>query len=371
MTNYAEAKSILFRSLNKDGAAIVNTDDPAWVSMVHGCLARVVGCSMGPTLATAKEGPHALERCSAVVTGATAHRTDVLFRGPWTSSGIQSSLPFIGGHNIMNALEAAACVMTVGEASRQKLGAQALPAIEPTALFGTIESGRLPPGRLECLTSAADPVTVYIDYAHTDDALRTVLEVLRAAFASAGGASPPSSSGTLTVVFGCGGDRDSSKRPRMGAVAARLADKVVITSDNPRTEDSRRIIDDIVAGVAGPDLGKVAIEPDRGAAIHGAIRAAGSGEIVLIAGKGHEDYQILPAAPGSGSTADQPGGNSARAASTVTRFFDDRLVAQEALERRGIRVRPRANHNATRRPTLSHARSSARATHKATARPRT
>jgi UDP-N-acetylmuramoyl-L-alanyl-D-glutamate--2,6-diaminopimelate ligase len=145
-------------------------------------------------------------------------------------------------------------------------------------------------------------LTVFVDYAHTPDALESALRALRT-----------DSGEPLTVVFGCGGDRDRGKRPEMGAVAARLADKVVVTSDNPRTEAPDAIIDEILAGVGAKAH---VVEPDRKAAIERAINDAVPGEIILIAGKGHEKYQIVGA---------------------TTQPFDDVEVARAALRARRLR----------------------------------
>jgi UDP-N-acetylmuramoyl-L-alanyl-D-glutamate--2,6-diaminopimelate ligase len=129
--------------------------------------------------------------------------------------------------------------------------------------------------------AAGDP-TVLVDYAHTDDALRNVLSALR-----------PLTRGELIVVFGCGGDRDRTKRPRMARVAGQYADRIVVTSDNPRTERAEAIIDEIVAGFDSQSPERVIIEPQRRKAIARAIAQAGPEDVVLIAGKGHEHYQIL------------------------------------------------------------------------------
>jgi UDP-N-acetylmuramoyl-L-alanyl-D-glutamate--2,6-diaminopimelate ligase len=137
------------------------------------------------------------------------------------------------------------------------------------------------PGRLQALP-AAGGATVFVDYAHTDDALRNVLETLRALRPR-----------RLLLLFGCGGDRDRTKRPRMGAVAARLADRLYLTSDNPRTEDPAAILADIRAGMP-PGAGRVE-EPDRRAAIRRAVADLGPGDILLVAGKGHESYQEIGA----------------------------------------------------------------------------
>jgi UDP-N-acetylmuramoyl-L-alanyl-D-glutamate--2,6-diaminopimelate ligase len=138
---------------------------------------------------------------------------------------------------------------------------------------------------------------VLVDYAHTPDGLENALAACR-----------PFTGGRLICVFGCGGDRDRSKRPQMGAIAARLADAVVVTSDNPRTEDPQRILDDVVAGIpAGTTL---RVEGDRATAIASVVAEASPGDLVLIAGKGHEDYQIL---------------------GTTKIHFDDREEAEKAL----------------------------------------
>jgi UDP-N-acetylmuramoyl-L-alanyl-D-glutamate--2,6-diaminopimelate ligase len=138
---------------------------------------------------------------------------------------------------------------------------------------------------------------VVVDYAHTPDGLENALAACR-----------PFSQGRLICVFGCGGDRDRSKRPQMGAIAARLADQVVVTSDNPRTEDPARILEDVVAGI--PAGIAVLVEGDRAVAIARAIASADPQDLVLIAGKGHEDYQIL---------------------GTTKIHFDDREEAAQAL----------------------------------------
>ncbi len=164
------------------------------------------------------------------------------------------------------------------------------------------------PGRLERVQNSRD-VHVFVDYAHKPDALDKVLNTL----------SEVKGSHKLITVFGCGGDRDRTKRPVMGKMAATRSDRVIVTSDNPRTEDPNAIIQEILAGI--PDAGKpgshVSVDLDRRKAIESAIAYAQSGDIVLIAGKGHEDYQIL-------ADPMKPGG-------TYKIHFDDREVAQEAL----------------------------------------
>jgi UDP-N-acetylmuramoyl-L-alanyl-D-glutamate--2,6-diaminopimelate ligase len=160
------------------------------------------------------------------------------------------------------------------------------------------------PGRFELVSSPRDDITVVIDYAHTDDALKNLLETAR-----------PLAERRVITVFGCGGDRDRTKRPLMGAVAAKLSDVVVLTSDNPRTEDPARIIDEIKRGVpTAPDRGAATFTIiDRKEAIQFAIRKAAPGDLVLLAGKGHEQLQTI------GSEA-LP--------------FDEAAIARAALEQR-------------------------------------
>jgi UDP-N-acetylmuramoyl-L-alanyl-D-glutamate--2,6-diaminopimelate ligase len=174
------------------------------------------------------------------------------------------------------------------------------------------------PGRFQVVSDPADDVRVVVDYAHTDDALKNLLETAR-----------PLANGRVITVFGCGGDRDRTKRPLMGAVAARLSDLVIITSDNPRSEDPNQIIEEVKRGIVLPaDRAIGSRSPkstpylaisDRKTAIERAVREAASGDLVLIAGKGHEKYQVI---------------------GERTLPFDDVEVARAALARRraGSRV---------------------------------
>ncbi|NLF24422.1 MAG: UDP-N-acetylmuramoyl-L-alanyl-D-glutamate--2,6-diaminopimelate ligase [Deltaproteobacteria bacterium] len=170
--------------------------------------------------------------------------------------------PLVGRHNAENMAAVFSAALALG--------------FDGQAIAESLYSLPQVPGRLEAV--GGDNLGVYVDYAHTPNALENVLQALR-----------PLTHGKLWVVFGCGGDRDRGKRPEMAEIACRLADQVVVTSDNPRTEDARAIIDEIVAG--GRDFALV--EPDRRSAISQAIAAASPGDVVLIAGKGHEDYQII------------------------------------------------------------------------------
>ena len=185
-------------------------------------------------------------------------------RTPWGRATIES--PLLGRHNASNLLGSLATLL----ASDIKLK-------DAVATLGALDAV---PGRMQTIGGGRRPLVV-VDYAHSPDALEQVLHALRELI---GG-----TAARLVCVFGCGGTRDRGKRPLMGAVAARLADRVVITSDNPRNEDPLRIIADIRKGVRGDCL----IEPDRRRAIARALREAGRGDVVLIAGKGHETYQEI------------------------------------------------------------------------------
>jgi UDP-N-acetylmuramyl-tripeptide synthetase len=308
MEEYAAAKARLFAMLPSDGAAVVNIQDQAHSGMVKGSKARIVRCAVDAPTGLAITGGTAPETvCRARVVGADTSGTDVEFTGPWGHR--RSHIPLVGAFNVMNALQAVATVHAL-------FGGTDEDAMSFEIIAGALERAHAPPGRLEPVTKEGEPIQVFVDYAHSDDALQTVLKVLRGAM----GRVPRAQ---LWCVFGCGGDRDRTKRPRMGKVAAELADRVVITSDNPRTENPDLIIAEIQTGISRESSPKVVVEPDREAAIRLAIKQSKPGDTIVIAGKGHEDYQILP---------DGKGG-------TVKRHFDDREVARAALKERGIAVR--------------------------------
>ncbi len=171
--------------------------------------------------------------------------------------------PLVGPHNARNILAAWGTLSSLG--------------LGPAEVLTHLRTFKGVKGRLQSIPNRRG-VGVFVDYAHTPDALQAVLQALRQVVR-----------GRLIVVFGCGGDRDKGKRPLMGAVASKLAHRVVVTSDNPRTEDPLSIIQGILAGVEGGAL----VEPDRREAIRVALSEAQPGDVVLIAGKGHEDYQIV------------------------------------------------------------------------------
>jgi UDP-N-acetylmuramoyl-L-alanyl-D-glutamate--2,6-diaminopimelate ligase len=183
--------------------------------------------------------------------------------------------PLSGRYNVSNHLAAAGLCLAAG--------------FDLDTIAAGLSALKMVPGRLEKIDqlqvkdkSYLEAPLVFIDYAHTDDALKNALSALK-----------PFCRGRLYVVFGCGGDRDRTKRPRMARVAEQLADFVIVTSDNPRTEKPEEIIDEIVTGFENPASEKITVEANRRKAIELAIKTAGNDDIVLIAGKGHEDYQII------------------------------------------------------------------------------
>ena len=182
---------------------------------------------------------------------------------------VKTVLP--GRHNVSNCLAAAGLCLAAGIGLQDV--AEGLSSLESVP-------GRLQPVRCEGAESRG--IQVFVDYAHTDDALKNVLTTLR-----------PLCEGRLIVLFGCGGDRDKTKRPRMAQIAETLADVVIVTSDNPRTEDPQAIIDDIMRGFTAKRGHTPLVEPDRAKAIRQAIEQARPDDIILLAGKGHEDYQII------------------------------------------------------------------------------
>lgn len=286
MDAYFEAKRRLFTMLPAGGVGVINADDPRAPALVE----------IAPRPVT-----YGIDRPADVTPGPIEMTIDGLSFEARTPRGlvrIQSRL--VGRPNVYNILSAVAAAAALD-----------LP-------FAAIETGvaalHQVPGRFQLASTDRDDVRVVVDYAHTDDALRHLLETAR-----------PLSAGRIITVFGCGGDRDRTKRPLMGAVAARLSDVVVLTSDNPRSEDPERIIDEIQRGIAaggqkGASKGpQVLAIPDRRAAIERAIREARAGDLVLVAGKGHERTQTI-------------GGRVLP--------FDDVAVARDALSRRrsGSRV---------------------------------
>jgi UDP-N-acetylmuramoyl-L-alanyl-D-glutamate--2,6-diaminopimelate ligase len=265
MEEYFAAKRRLFELLPPGGVAVINVDD-----------------KRGPELASSVERPvtYAIDAPADVRPGPLTFSLDGLSFEARTPRGtLQLRSRLVGRPNAYNILAAAATAVALD-----------LP-------LGAIETGianlASVPGRFEIVSAPDDDVRVVVDYAHTDDALRNLLETAR-----------PLTSGRLITLFGCGGDRDRTKRPLMGAVAARLSDLVILTSDNPRSESAEGIIDEIKRGMVMPADRRAPGGPapkvtpfievvDRRAAIDRALRVARPGDLVLVAGKGHEKSQVI------------------------------------------------------------------------------
>ena len=251
--NYLAAKARLFTSLAPEAVAILNKQAPASDTIARRTKAKIWWYAIdAPADITAH-----IE--SMTIDGA---RFTLAYEGR-TAKVIT---PLIGDYNVANHLAAAGLCLAAG--------------FELDAVADGLSSLKVIPGRLEKVGQAES--SIFIDYAHTDDALKNVLATLK-----------PLCQGKLIVVFGCGGDRDKTKRPRMAQAAQQFADSIVVTSDNPRREDPKAIIGDIIGGFTNPKSPAIAIEPDRESAIALAIDQARANDVVLIAGKGHETYQII------------------------------------------------------------------------------
>jgi UDP-N-acetylmuramoyl-L-alanyl-D-glutamate--2,6-diaminopimelate ligase len=278
MDQYFRAKRRLFEMLPRDAPSLLNLDDPRGSALID---------------AGGRPVTYAIGRAADITPGPLSFSLDGLtfdVRTPRGTLHVRSTL--VGRPNVYNILAAVSTATALDlPFDAIERGVQALAGV---------------PGRFEMVSGKKDEVTVVVDYAHTDDALRNLLETAR-----------PLARGRLITVFGCGGDRDRTKRPLMGAVAGRLSDLIVITSDNPRSEDPNRIIEEIQRGITADtrkDAGQRLLTiVDRGAAIAKAIELARPGDLVLIAGKGHEKYQVI---------------------GDRVLPFDDVAVAREALSRR-------------------------------------
>lgn len=247
---YRAAKLRLVERVKPDGVVALNADDPAWASVEAGGARAVRFGIDAPADVRAEE----------VSLG--AHGMEWTLRTPTGSARVE--LPLLGLFNVANALGAAAVLWGLGwEEERIAAGLATLPQI---------------PGRLERVPTPPGAPAVLIDFAHTPDALERALTALR-----------PLVKGELVAVFGAGGDRDRGKRPEMGRVAATLADRSVVTSDNPRTEDPETILDEIENGMGHARRQRIT---DRREAIRYAVASSSGADLVLLAGKGHETYQI-------------------------------------------------------------------------------
>jgi len=276
MEDYFAAKALLFSPEYLQGRAIINADDPYGQRLIEQITKEQVW-------RYSVQDPTAdlwTSNLSYEPTGVSG-----MLHTPKGEVAFQS--PLVGQYNLSNLLAAVGAVLHLG--IHLQLIASSLPQFPGVS------------GRMERVQNSPEQdISVIVDYAHTPDSLENLLKAAR-----------PFIPGRLICVFGCGGDRDRTKRPQMGAIAAQLADVVVVTSDNPRTEDPERILHDILAGI--PPKVQPNVICDRATAIRTAILQAQAGDGVLIAGKGHEDYQIL---------------------GTEKIHFDDREQAQVALSER-------------------------------------
>ena len=260
MESYGRAKARLF-AMPGLRHAVINGDDQFGQQLLAQLPAAVEGVVY--TLEQIQEPIHFdLPTVRGRLLTVGREGLQLMVDSPWGSS--QFTSPLLGRFNASNLLAVLATLLVAG-----------MPFV--TALK-RLEMLQTVPGRMERFGVAGQPLVV-VDYAHTPDALEQVLLTLR-----------EHCDGQLWCLFGCGGDRDQGKRPLMGAIAERLADRLVVTDDNPRYEDGQQIINEILAGMVSPQ--KVVVIRARDAAIHHAIRHASSGDVVLIAGKGHEDYQL-------------------------------------------------------------------------------
>jgi UDP-N-acetylmuramoyl-L-alanyl-D-glutamate--2,6-diaminopimelate ligase len=278
MDDYFRAKRRLFEMLPRDAPSVLNADDPRGASLVD-AGGRAVTYGIGKK-ADVMPGPLSF----------SLQGLDFDIRTPRGAVHVRSRL--VGRPNVYNILAAVSTAAALD--------------VPFDAIERGLQSLEGVPGRFQVVSGPNDEVTVVVDYAHTDDALRNLLETAR-----------PLAQGRLITVFGAGGDRDRPKRPLMGAVAGRLSDLIVVTSDNPRGEDPERIIDEVRRGIT-PDTRRDSAQRvltivDRRAAIARAVELAAAGDLVLVAGKGHEKYQVIGAR---------------------TLPFDDVAVAREALARR-------------------------------------
>jgi UDP-N-acetylmuramoyl-L-alanyl-D-glutamate--2,6-diaminopimelate ligase len=270
MDAYFRAKLLLFAGLGRDAAAVVNGDDLRAKEVIGATKAHVitVGLSGRADVRPQGEVSHGIE--------------GVAFTAETPAGPIAVESPLIGRHNISNILTAIGLGVALG--------------VMNESIAEGVKAMRSVPGRMEKVDEG-QPFGVIVDYAHTEDALVRLLDAVREAAQQ-----------RVITVFGCGGDRDRTKRPKMGAAAIAGSDLVIVTSDNPRTEDPLTIIREIEAGMqkAGvqvKDIGDVGrapagrrhylVIPDRAEAIRTAIEAANAGDVVVLAGKGHEDYQII------------------------------------------------------------------------------
>lgn len=250
MKEYFNAKKILFDGLSNDAIAVTNFDSAYGEKIVEGCKAKVISYSVNnSSMIKAENVTVSVNGFSAMINNETV--TTIL----------------VGRFNVYNFLAAYSIVKGLGLHISASVYSNLIPA----------------PGRFEQIQSSKG-WTAIVDYAHTPDALENCLQTIHDVL-------PQNRTNTIITIFGAGGDRDTTKRPKMGAIAERLSDAIIVTSDNPRTEDPMKIINDVLEGISNKK--KAMVEADRRKAIAKGISIAQSGDIILIAGKGHEDYQVL------------------------------------------------------------------------------
>jgi UDP-N-acetylmuramoyl-L-alanyl-D-glutamate--2,6-diaminopimelate ligase len=255
MQDYREAKLKLFHSLASDSFAVINADDPSANYFIEAAQCRHITYGIDT------------EQCDLRAEKMTLSYAGTSGVISWKNQTVEFHTPLIGKHNVYNLLAAVAAGLSCGFDLRKILDVMRNPPQVPGRLERVETDGRF---------------GIFVDYAHTDDGLDNVLSAVK-----------PLVKNKLILVFGCGGDRDKTKRPRMAKVAEKYADQVIVTSDNPRTENPDHIIADILVGFSCYYRPEVQVQPDRTKAIHQAIDQADQGDIILIAGKGHETYQIV------------------------------------------------------------------------------
>ena len=278
MEHYAESKARLFSSLLPESkkpfvkTAVVNIDSPWADRMLKEC--KVQKITYGITSAADLTAKNIRLNPQGMQFVVCYRKEEIPFR-----------CPLIGRYNIYNCLAAIAVLLS-----------RSFPLEK---ILKVLESFSKVAGRLERVSNRRG-LNIFVDYAHTDDALKNVLATLHEI-----------KKGKIITVFGCGGNREAGKRPKMAAAAEAFSDEVIVTSDNPRNEDPLEIIQQILPGFSNPNPRTITVIPDRAEAIYEAVRRAGKEDIVLIAGKGHETYQIF---------------------AQKTIHFDDRIVAQQACD---------------------------------------
>ncbi len=263
MEKYASAKQQLFDQLSPEGFGVFNIDDPCAVQMAERVAPdKIYTCSLRDGGTLTLSGRHSFK---ADILQSTLSSSTVALHFPDTVLTMQVGLP--GQFNVMNVLEAAATGTGMG--------------LRPKEICSALSAVSAVEGRMERIGDASEDRSVFVDYAHTPDALSKALDTLRTL---------KSEEARLVVVFGCGGNRDRSKRPEMGRIASEIADEVILTSDNPRDEEPESILDEIEAGMAGRIYRRIS---DRAEAIRTAVSILKRGDVLLVAGKGHETYQEI------------------------------------------------------------------------------